>query len=53
LALRGPALAFALIYLCVRLTYLLAGSPAPLNVAALPAELTAYISFILVRYHFL
>ena len=53
LALRGPTLAFALIYLCVRLTYLFADNPAPSNVAALPAELTAYISFLLVRYHFL
>jgi hypothetical protein len=51
---RGPVLASALIYLCVRLTFQLADEPAPPpNIAALPAELTAYLSFMLVRYHFL
>jgi hypothetical protein len=50
---RGPVVSFALIYLCVRLTFQLADEPAPLNVAALPAELAAYLSFILARYHFL
>ena len=53
IGLRGPLLAFALIYLSVRLTFHLADEPAPLNVAALPAELAAYLSFICVRYHFL
>jgi len=51
--LRGPLLTFALIYLSARLTFHLADEPAPLNVAALPSELAAYLSFILVRYHFL
>jgi hypothetical protein len=51
--LRGPLLAFALIYLSVRLTFHLADEPAPLNVSALPAELATYLSFMLVRYHFL
>ena len=50
--LRGPLLTFALIYLSARLTFHLADEPAPLNVAALPSELAAYLSFILVRYHF-
>ena len=31
----------------------LAEEPASPNVAALPGELAAYVSFILVRYHFL
>ena len=51
--LRGPLLTFALIYLSARLTFHLADEPAPLHVAALPSELAAYLSFILVRYHFL
>jgi len=53
LGLRGPLLTFALVYLSARLTFHLANDPAPLNVAALPAELAAYLSFMLVRYHFL
>ena len=53
LSLRAPFVAFALIYLCVRLTFQFADEPAPLNVAALPAELAAYLSFMLARYHFL
>jgi len=53
LSLRGPVVASALIYLCVRLTFQLADEPAPVNVAALPAELAAYLSFMLARYHFL
>ena len=53
LSLRGPVVASALIYLCVRLTFQLADEEAPLNVAALPAELAAYLSFMLARYHFL
>jgi hypothetical protein len=51
--LRGPLLTFGFIYLSARLTFHLANEPAPDNVAALPAELAAYLSFILVRYHFL
>jgi hypothetical protein len=53
LSLRGPVAAFALIYLCARLTFQLADEPAPLNIAAVPAELAAYLSFMLARYHFL
>jgi hypothetical protein len=52
-ALRGPVLASALIYLCVRLTFRLADETDCPNIAALPAELSAYLSFMLVRYHFL
>jgi hypothetical protein len=51
--LRGPVLASALIYLCVRLSFQLAAEPISPNIAALPAELAAYLSFMLVRYHFL
>jgi hypothetical protein len=53
LASRGPALAFALIYLCVRSTFSFAEKAAPLNVASLPAELVAYLAFIVIRYHFI
>jgi hypothetical protein len=53
IALRGPMLASALIYLCIRLTFHLADEAPPSNIAALPAEVTAYLAFILVRYHFL
>jgi hypothetical protein len=52
-AVRGPALSFALIYLTVRLTFSVAGKTAPPNVASFPAELSAYVSFLIVRYHFL
>lgn len=50
---RGPALSFALVYLAVRLTYSIVEKAAPLNVASCPAEMTAYLSFLIVRYHFL
>jgi hypothetical protein len=50
---RGPLLAAALIYFCARMTFQLAEEPSSPNVAALPGELAAYVSFILVRYHFL
>jgi hypothetical protein len=50
---RGPALSFALIYLTVRLTFSVVGKSAPPNVASYPAELSAYVSFLIVRYHFL
>jgi hypothetical protein len=51
--LRGPALAFATVYLSARLTFSLVDKAAPLSVASLPAELAAYLSFLVVRYHFL
>ena len=51
--LRGPALTFALVWLSIRLSYRLADDPCLINAAALPAELAAYLCFILVRYHFL
>jgi hypothetical protein len=53
LASRGPALAFALIYLCVRSTFSFAEKSAPPNVASFPAELIAYLAFLVVRYHFI
>ena len=53
LAARGPALAFALIYLCVRSTFSFVEKTAPPNVASFPAELVAYIAFLIVRYHFI
>jgi hypothetical protein len=53
LACRGPALAFALIYLCVRSTFSILEKAAPPNVASFPAELVAYIAFLTVRYHFI
>ena len=52
-ALRGPALSFALVYLTVRLTFALHQKTTPLNAASFPAELSAYVSFAIVRYHFL
>jgi hypothetical protein len=51
--LRGPALSVALVYLSVRLTFSLVGKTAPPNVASFPAELSAYLAFLIVRYHFL
>jgi hypothetical protein len=51
--LRGPVLSFALVYLSVRLTFSLVEKTAPPNVASFPAELAAYLSFLIVRYHFL
>jgi hypothetical protein len=50
---RGPALSFALVYLAVRLTFSIVEKTAPPNVASLPAELSAYLSFLIVRSHFL
>jgi hypothetical protein len=52
-ALRGPALSFALVYLTVRLTFSLHKKTTPLNAASFAAELSAYVSFVVVRYHFL
>jgi hypothetical protein len=51
--LRGPALSFAMVYLFARLTFSLVEKTAPPNVASFPAELAAYLSFLIVRYHFL
>ena len=51
--LRGPAFSFALVYLSVRLTFSFFEKTAPPNIASFPAELTAYLSFLVVRYHFL
>jgi hypothetical protein len=53
LDMRGPALSFASVYLTVRLTFSLVEEAAPPNAASLLAELTAYLSFLIVRYHFL
>jgi hypothetical protein len=50
---RGPALAFAMIYLCVRSTFSFVEKAAPPNVASFPAELVAYLAFLIVRYHFI
>jgi hypothetical protein len=53
LASRGPALAFAMIYLCARSIFSFVEKAGPLNVAAFPAELAAYVAFLIVRYHFI
>jgi hypothetical protein len=53
LEMRGPALSFASVYLTVRLTFSLIEETAPPNAASLLAELTAYLSFLIARYHFL
>ncbi len=51
--LRGPVLSIVAVYLSVRLAFsLLEKNPSP-NVASFLAELTAYLSFVIVRYHFL
>ena len=50
---RGPALAFAMIYLCVRSIFSFVEKAAPPNVASFPAELVAYLAFLIVRYHFI
>jgi hypothetical protein len=52
-ALRGPVLSFALVYVTVRLTFSLHEKTTPLNAASFSAELAAYVSFVIVRYHFL
>jgi hypothetical protein len=52
-AFRGPALAFAMIYLCVRSTFSFVEKTAPPNAASFPAELAAYLAFLIVRYHFI
>lgn len=53
LALRGPVLTFGLVYLSIRLTFSTVGNAAPPNAASFPGELAAYLSFLIVRYHFL
>jgi hypothetical protein len=53
LEMRGPALSFASVYLTIRLTFSLVEETAPPNAASLLAELTAYLSFLIARYHFL
>jgi len=53
MASRGPALSFALVYLSVRSTFSLAEKAAPPNIASFPAEIAAYLSFLIVRYHFI
>jgi hypothetical protein len=53
LEMRGPALSFASVYLTTRLTFSLVEETAPPNAASLLAELTAYLSFLIARYHFL
>jgi hypothetical protein len=53
LDMRGPALSCASVYLTVRLTFSLVEETAPPNAASLLAELTAYLSFLIARYHFL
>ena len=50
---RGPALSFALVYLTVRLSFSLHEKITSLNAASFAAELSAYVSFVIVRYHFL
>jgi hypothetical protein len=52
-AFRGPALAFAMIYLSVRSTFSFVEKTAPPNAASFPAELAAYLAFLIVRYHFI
>jgi hypothetical protein len=52
-ALRGPALSFALVYLTARLTFSLHEKLTSLNAASFATELAAYVSFVVVRYHFL
>jgi hypothetical protein len=53
LGLRGPALSLAVVYLAARLTFSIVDKTAPPSVASFPAELAAYLSFLIVRYHFL
>ena len=50
---RGPALSFALIFLAARSTFSLVEKSAPPNVASFPAEIAAYLAFLIVRYHFI
>jgi hypothetical protein len=53
LGLRGPVLSFAVVYFAAKLTFSIVEKTAPLNVASFPAEVSAYLSFLIVRYHFL
>jgi hypothetical protein len=42
-----------MIYLCVRSIFSVVEKAAPPNVASFPAELVAYLAFLIVRYHFI
>jgi cobalamin synthase len=50
---RGPVLSIAAVYLSIRLTFSTCEQAPSPNVASFLAELTAYLSFLIVRYHFL
>jgi hypothetical protein len=50
---RGPSIAFVVILVAVRATSALLPREKPPNGASLIAELAAYVSFLVVRYHFL
>ncbi len=49
---RAPTFCFALVYLAARLTFRVGAASARPNAGALPAELAAYLSFVVARYHF-
>ena len=51
--LRGPTLSIVAIYLSVRAAFSLLDNPPTPNIPSFLAELTAYLSFVVVRYHFL
>ncbi|HEY2123731.1 MAG TPA: hypothetical protein VGH07_09065 [Chthoniobacterales bacterium] len=51
--LRGPVLSIVAVYLSIRLAFSVLNNAASPNVASFIAELTAYLSFVIVRYHFL
>jgi hypothetical protein len=51
--LRGPALSIVAVYLSIRLAFSILNNAASPNVASFIAELTAYLSFVIARYHFL
>ncbi len=51
--LRGPLLSMAAVYFSVRLTFSVLDRISSPNIASFVAELTAYLSFLIVRYHFL
>lgn len=52
-SLRGPSIAFVVILVAIRATSALLPKEKPPNGASLVAELAAYVSFLVVRYHFL
>jgi hypothetical protein len=51
--LRGPLLSVMAVYLSIRLAYAMFEQTPPSNAASFLAELTAYLAFLVVRYHFL